>query len=106
MMWQEIDHADLAEKAYRATGPGLPLEGPILRAAVGKELRKVWDEIDPGRVAGELGTEIRQKAIDFVNAGWQDGKWSTWWDVYDIIEDVIIHTRGSQPRRSRMRRQY
>ena len=96
----------MAKKAYRATGPGLPLEGPISREAVGKELRKVWDEIDPGRVAGELGTEIRQKAIDFVNAGWQDGKWSTWWDVYDIIEDVIIHTRGSQPRRSRMRRQY
>ena len=72
LMWEEIDHADVAEKAYRATGPGLPLEGPISRAAVGKELRKVWDEIDPGRVAGELGAEIRKKAIDFVNAGWED----------------------------------
>ena len=87
LMWTLIDHANVAEKAYRATGPGLPLEGPISREAVGKELRKVWDEIDPGRIAGELGTEIRKKAIDFVNAGWEDRKWTCWEDAYAVIEE-------------------
>ena len=29
LMWQGVDHADTARKAYRATGPGLPLRGPI-----------------------------------------------------------------------------
>ena len=76
LVWEHIDHADVAEKVYRATGPGLPLEGPISREDVGKELRKVWGEIDPGEIAGELGTTILQKAIDFVNAGWKDRLWT------------------------------
>ena len=69
-MWEAITHDALAEKAYRATGPGLPLKGPIAREAVGKELLKVWEDIDPGEIVGELGTAIRDDAIKFVNDGW------------------------------------
>ena len=56
-MWETIPHAELAQKAYRQTGPGLPLTGKVSFEDVGKELRKVWQEIDPGQLAGELGTK-------------------------------------------------
>ena len=86
-MWEAIRHDALAEKAYRATGPGLPLKGPIAREAVGKELLKVWDEIDPGEIAGELGTAIRDDAIKFVNDGWNKELWTGWQHAYRVIEE-------------------
>ena len=87
LMWQGIDHDDTARKAYRATGPGLPLRGPIEREAVGKELVKVWDAIDPGEIAGDLGTEIRDRAIKFINDGWNKGLWTSWSHAYRVIEE-------------------
>ena len=87
LMWQGIDHDDTARKAYRATGPGLPLRGPIEREAVGKELVKVWDAIDPGEIAGDLGTEIRDREIKFINDGWNKGLWTSWSHAYRVIEE-------------------
>ena len=87
LMWQGLDHDDTARKAYRATGPGLPLRGPIEREDVGTELAKVWDAIDPGEIAGELGTEIRDRAIKFINDGWNKGLWTSWYHAYRVIEE-------------------
>ena len=84
LMWETISHADLAEKAYRQTGPGLPLEGPVVFEDIGKELRKAREEIDPGQIAGELGTKIRDDATAFVNDGWGT-KWTSWYDAYDLL---------------------
>ena len=85
IVWDMIDHDKLAAIGYLQTGPGLPMEGPVKMTDVGKELRKVWEEIDPGERPGELGTTIRDEAIKFIKEGW-GLRWSSWQDAYDVVD--------------------
>ena len=85
-MWEMIDHGKISQKGYEQTGPGLPLEGPIRRDQIYKDLRPVLDEIDPAIGLEEVGVQLREEAKRFVAAGWQS-KWSSWHHVYRLIEE-------------------
>ena len=86
-MWQSIDHPKVAEKAYKQTGPTLPMSGPILQADVYKNLRGVFERLDPSDNVGEIGTKMRDEAIAFVKQGYDEGRWTTWADAADLIEE-------------------
>ena len=47
--WKMQPHKTLTAKGYEQTGPLLPQRGTIRRDQVYKDLRKVWDSIDPPR---------------------------------------------------------
>jgi len=67
--WRMLDHERIANSGYLQTGPSMPMTGPIKRDQVYKDLRTVWDEIDPPVGLAEMGTKIRDEAIKFVNDG-------------------------------------
>ena len=88
-MWLSIDHGRIAKKGYQQTGPEMPLEGPVDRADVYKDLRPVMDKIDPGSqpTSGQVGTSIRDRAVAFVNAEWEAGRLHSWADAHLLIEE-------------------
>ena len=75
--WRMIDHKKVAKTGYLQTGPALPLEGPIRRDAIYKDLRTVLDAIDPPVGTQEMGQQLRDEAVAFVQEGFPN-KWSTW----------------------------
>ena len=91
--WLMTDHVAMSKKGYEQTGPGLPLEGPISRAQVYKDLRNVFDEVDPPEDVQEIGEKLRDEANAFVLAGYPR-KWSNWTHVTRLIEE---HSDGEEP---------
>ena len=67
--WRMLDHGSISRKGYLQTGPGIPMSGPIKRDHVYKDLRRVWDEIDPPIGLQEMGQKLRDDAIAFVSEG-------------------------------------
>jgi len=82
--WLSMDHKHVARVGYVQTGPMMPMEGPISREDVARDLRTVCDEIDPPVGRQEMGTSVRDEAIAFVNAGYP-GRWSSWTHVKRLI---------------------
>jgi len=85
-MWLMIDHAKVSKKGYEQTGPELPMQGPIKREQVFKDLRLILDEVDPAQGLEEIGVRLREDAKAFVEAGWPN-KWSSWHHVNRLIEE-------------------
>ena len=85
--WLSIDHGRLAEKAYRQTGPTMPLRGPVSPDDVFHDLCKVMIELDDSSTPDELGMKLRDDAVAFVKEGKETGKWSTWADAHLLIDD-------------------
>jgi hypothetical protein len=88
--WRMLDHRGIARKGYAQTGPLLPDTGPIRRDQVYKDLRSVWDEIDPPIGMQEMGQKLRDDAQAFVAQGFPH-KWSTWEHAKRLI---IEHDDG------------
>ena len=84
--WKMINHKKIAQKGYEQTGPRMPMNGPIKRDDVYKDLRQVFDEIDPPVGLQEVGTTIRDEARAFVLAGWPR-RWSRWEHCKRLIID-------------------
>ena len=60
-MWLGIDHARVAKKGYRQTGPELPMGGPWYSEDIHKDLLTVLQKLDPGSQPpdGTVSTRIR-----------------------------------------------
>ena len=84
--WISLPHQRIANKGYLQTGPLLPTSGPILREQIYKDLRLIWDEIDPPQGDQEMGQKMRDDAKKVVDLGW-GSKWSRWADVKCLIQD-------------------
>ena len=85
--WLTIPHGTYAEKGYGQTGPTMPLQGPIRHDQVFKDLLRVWEIIDPSTSPTQVGTKMRDDAIEFVNKGYADGKWKVWADCHKLIDE-------------------
>ena len=85
--WKTLPHAAIARTGYMQTGPGLPGSGPIRHEQVYKDLRTVWNEIDPPIGLQEMGQKIRDDAYAFVSAGFPE-KWSTWHHAKRLITEM------------------
>ena len=86
-MWLQLNHKNIAAKGYRQTGPGMPLTGPVRYQDVYKDLRTVWEQIDPSDDALYMGTSIRQAAKDYVQVEWDAKRATEWRDVWKLIEE-------------------
>ena len=84
--WRMLDHKRIAQTGYLQTGPGLPMTGPIRRDWVYKDLRTVWDQIDPPVGMQEMGQKLRDDAAAFVANGYPH-KWSRWEHVKRLIAE-------------------
>ena len=84
--WQCIDHARVAEKGYKQSGPTMPLTGPVAPEDVFGDLLRVMDTID-GSTASEVGMTLRDKAVAFVKDGAAKNKWVGWGDCHKLIEE-------------------
>ena len=85
--WLSIDHARVAAKGYKQTGPALPLRGPIAPEDVYHDLLRVLEELEPSSSPLEVGMTLRDEAIAMVKKGHAAGKWTVWADCYTLIED-------------------
>ena len=85
--WLSIDHARVAEKGYRQTGPTMALRGPVAPEDVFKDLLRAMEEIEPSPSPTEVGMTLRDEAVAFVNEGFDAGKWTLWADCQKLIED-------------------
>ena len=85
--WLSIDHARVAEKGYKQTGPMMPLRGPVAPEDVFKDLLRAMEEIEPSPSPLEVGMTLRNKAVEFVEEGFIAGKWTVWADAYKLIEE-------------------
>lgn len=83
MVWADDQ---MAEAAYRQTGPAMPLDGDLDKFDISTELARVWVEIDPGDTPGSIGTKIRDDAIAMINDGWGT-RWTCWEDAYSVIDE-------------------
>ena len=72
--WLSIDHAKVAEKGYKQTGPPMPLHGPVSPDDVFYDLLRVINEIDPPPTPTEIGTSLRDEAIAYVQRRLQRGQ--------------------------------
>lgn len=91
--WKMVDHKEVARIGYLQTGPGLPGSGPIKHNMVYKDLRNVWNEIDPPVGMQEMGQRLRDDAYAFVQNGYP-GKWSSWTHVKRLI---VEHDNEDDP---------
>ena len=91
--WKMQPHKTLTAKGYEQTGPLMPKSGSIRRDQVYKDLRKVWDSIDPPQGDQEMGQKMRDDAQAFVERGF-GSKWSKWSDVKSLIQE---HDDGDDP---------
>ena len=71
--WLSIDHARVAEKGYKQTGPTMPLRGPVAPEDVFKDLLRAMQELDPSPNPLEVGMTLRDEGVTFVNDGWKRG---------------------------------
>ena len=71
----------------------MPLNGLIRQCQVYKDLRTVWEEIDPAIGLQEMGQTIRDDARNFVEAGFPH-KWHRWEHAKRLI---IEHDNGDDP---------
>ena len=72
--WLSINHARVAEKGYKQTGPTMPLRGPVAVEDVFADLLRVMDELDGSSTPTEVGMTLRDEAVAFVRAGFDSGK--------------------------------
>ena len=82
--WCMVNHEAISRVGYTQTGPTLPLEGPISRDQIARDLRTVLDEVDPPIGLQEIGTTLRDDAQTFVDAGYPE-RWSSWTHVKRLI---------------------
>ena len=85
--WLSIDHARVAEKGYKQTGPTMPLTGTVAPEDVFKDLLRAMEEMDPSSNPLEVGMASRDKDVAFVREGWDAGKWTQWSDCHKLIQD-------------------
>ena len=84
-MWEQINHARIAERGYQQTGPTMPLEGPVSRSDVQEDLLTVFDKIEAP--AGDVvGVQMRDDAVAYVNKLYNEGLLKVWDDVHLLIE--------------------
>ena len=91
--WLSINHANVAEKCYKQTGPTMQLRGPVSPEVVFGDLLRVLQENDPTSTPTEVGMWARGEAVAYVNEGWLAGKWTTWADCHKLIEE---HTNADE----------
>jgi len=84
--WCMVNHHELSRVGYTQTGPTLPLEGPIRRDQITRDLRTVLDEVDPPIGLQEMGTMLRDEAQRFVEAGYPE-RWSSWVHAKRLIAE-------------------
>ena len=82
-MWLSIDHAQVSDTGYRATGPTLPTDGSG-DDDVFRDLKHIFDKID--------APALRREAFALVRQYWDDGVVSGWQDVHTLIEEHANHT--------------
>ena len=46
-IWLRLNHAAISQRGYEQTGPGLPLEGPIMTQDIGADLLPVYQALCP-----------------------------------------------------------
>ena len=85
--WRSIDHAHVAQKGYKQTGPAMPLRGPVAVEDVYADLLKVMEQLDNSGTALEVGTTLRDNAVAFVKAEYEAGRLKTWADCQNLIEE-------------------
>ena len=85
--WLCIDHANCGEKAYKQTGPTMPLRGPVKPEEVFHDLLTVMEELNPSHSPTEVNMTFRDEAVAFVKEGWDAGKWRQWSDCHKLIEE-------------------
>ena len=91
--WAGMNHARAASKGYRQTGPDMPLLGKVRHEDVFPDLRTVFEALsrDEGREPDPeyVDMSIRDEAVAFVNAGFEAGRWTTWADCAQLIEEHV-----------------
>ena len=86
-VWMAIEHDRVAEKAYKQTGPLMPLEGPVAPEDVYADLLQVIQAIDPTSTSTEVAlSKLREDSIDYVNKLVEDGILKDWKDAHILIE--------------------
>jgi hypothetical protein len=86
--WLSIDHARVAQKGYKQTGPTMPLRGPVAPEDVFHDLLRVMEELDGSQPRPtEVSMTLRDQAVAFVRDGFEAGKWTTWSDCHKLIEE-------------------
>ena len=98
--WLSINHARVAEKGYKQTGPTMPLRGTVAPEAVFEDLWRVMEDLDESSSPTKVNMTQRDEAVAFVQEGFASGKWTTWADApklileYDGEEDALIEIFG------------
>jgi len=85
--WLSINHARVAEKGYKQTGPTMPLRGPVAADDVFHDLLRVMEALDTSSTPTEVGMTLRDEAVAYVREGFDSGKWATWDDCHKLIEE-------------------
>ena len=85
--WLAIDHETVASKGYKQTGPTMPLRGKVYAEDVFEDLLRVMNDLEEPTDPLEVGMSFRDAAVQFVQEGATEGKWSTWQDAYKLIEE-------------------
>lgn len=90
-MWLGMNHAAIAEKAYRQTGPTLPLE-PLLAGdgGVTPESLGLYRDLQPfwPRISGQA---VFDEAVAHVDRLWQAGIVTGWADAATVVEAHEAH---------------
>jgi len=86
-VWLSIDHKRVSEKGYKQTGPGMPLRGPVDPKDVFANLLEVMQELDSSSTPIEVGMNIRDEAVAFVEEGFNSSKWTSWADCHKLIQE-------------------
>ena len=89
LVWKALPHGDIADVGYRQTGADLPLEGPIYRSDIARDLIDVISDIDPHddptMRENQVGTAIRDEAKKLVDERWLLGALKDWHDAELLI---------------------
>ena len=83
-MWLSLNHSTISEKAYKQTGPTLPLE-PLADGGVAPEHLGLYRDLLPfwNRIGGNA---VYDEAVACVDDMWDSGALSSWSDAHTIVE--------------------
>ena len=88
-MWLGLNHPTISEKAYKQTGPTLPLE-PLVAGDVAPEHLGLYRDLLPfwNRIGGNA---VYDEAVALVDGMWASGALNSWSDAHTIVEDHEPH---------------
>jgi len=84
--WTSIDHQQLASRAFKVTGPAMPLTGPVDWGEFSRDFLQVIRAFDADQESFGTGMlRLRDKAVAEVKAGYDAGSWTQWADWHRLV---------------------